>query len=63
MKRGQIKKTVISHRRLRKNKYKKLKSRYASSGSLTEKNQLIQKVMKIAPWFNEKEATNLLKKK
>ena len=49
---GQIRKTEIHARRVRKVKMKKLRERFTASKSAAEKELILQKVGRVAPWMS-----------
>ncbi len=55
MKRGQVSKTIIHRRRVRKRKLRYLRKKYSLAKSNQEKEKLLEKVRKIAPWLSQEE--------
>ena len=62
MRRGQIKKTVLHQRRKRKEKYRRLRKAYLEAKSEAEKERILQKVKRIAPWLSREEFLYGIKK-
>jgi hypothetical protein len=63
MKKGQVRKTELHQRRKRKEKLRKLRSKYALAKTNQEKEKILEKVKRIAPWLSEEEFLEPLKKK
>ncbi len=55
MKRNRPRVTELNRRRKRKEKYKKLRQKYISTKTQSEKEKILQKVNKIAPWLSQEE--------
>ena len=53
----------LHSRRMRKMKLRKLRVRYGAAKSSTEKEAVIQKASRIAPWLKQEEFLAPLKKK
>lgn len=52
---------VLRQKRLRRVKLKKLRQAYQAAKSQTEKDQLLVKVDKIAPWLSQEEFISAIK--
>jgi hypothetical protein len=63
MKKGQVRKTEIHRRRKRREKLRKLRSRYSLAKTNQEKEKILEKVKRIAPWLSEEEFLEPLKNK
>ncbi len=55
MKRNRPRVTELNRRRKRREKYKKLRQKYISTKTQSEKEKILQKVNKIAPWLSPEE--------
>jgi len=60
---GQVRKTEIHQRRVRKEKLKKLRAKFALAKTSSEKEKILEKVKKVAPWLSEEEFIEPLKGK
>jgi hypothetical protein len=54
---------TIEKRRKRKEKLKRLREKYLLAGTKEEKERILEKLRKIAPWLSEEEFLAPLKKK
>jgi hypothetical protein len=63
MKRGQPRKTEIHQRRKRKEKFRQLRAKFALAKTDQEKEKILAKVKRIAPWLSQEEFLKWLKKK
>ena len=55
--------TEIKGRRIRKEKLRKLRAKYKEAKSAIDKEKVVSKAAKIAPWLSEEEFVSPLKKK
>ena len=60
---GQIRKTEIHQRRVRKEKLKKLRAKFTLAKTSQEKEKILEKVKRIAPWLSEEEFLEPIKGK
>ncbi len=52
---GQIRKTEIHRRRVRQERLKRLRTKFALAKTNQEKEKILEKVKRIAPWLSEGE--------
>jgi len=50
-----IRQTEIHQRRVRKLKLKKLRGRYKEANNASEKQKIVEKLTRLAPWISEEE--------
>ena len=50
-----IRQTEIHQRRVRKLKLKKLRGRYKEAKNASEKQKIVEKLTRLAPWISEEE--------
>jgi hypothetical protein len=55
MRKGQPRKTEIHQRRKRKQQFRRLREKYSLAKTDQEKEKILEKVRRIAPWLNEEE--------
>ena len=62
MKKGQVRKTELHRRRKRKEKLGKLRKKFLLAKTSQEKEQILEKVRRIAPWLSKEEFLKPLEK-
>jgi hypothetical protein len=63
MKKGRIRQTEIHQRRKRRSNLKKLRAKFAAAKDKKEKEKILEKVRRMAPWLSEEEFAGAVEKK